>query len=89
MSSRVILQLWRIMAWLSQGVNCLLLGGHHDQTVSARAWIGRARWHWAALVYVLDGLFLLVFRQRDHCRKSFEADVLFAREIYIHYDSTM
>ena len=32
----------RAAAWISQGVNCLLLGGHHDQTVSARRmWLQR------------------------------------------------
>lgn len=33
--------LTRAAAWISQGVNCLLLGGHHDQTVSARAYVNR------------------------------------------------
>ena len=31
----------RIAAWLSQGVNCILLGGLHDQTVSARAYLNQ------------------------------------------------
>jgi len=31
-------QFIRIAAWLSQGVNVLLLGGHHDETFSARAY---------------------------------------------------
>lgn len=28
-----------IVAWLSQGINCILLLGHHDMTVSARAYV--------------------------------------------------
>lgn len=35
--------LLRVLAWLSQGVNCILLGGHHDVTVSARAYLNRER----------------------------------------------
>ena len=80
MSDRIILQLWRIMAWLSQGINCVLLGGHHDQTVSARAWVNRDRLHWRLVMLSMDAIFSL-FGQRDHCRKSHQADLEFAQEI--------
>jgi hypothetical protein len=68
----------RIAAWLSQGINCILLGGHHDQTVSARAWANRDRQPWRA---VYHGLNLIFFWQDDHCRISHAADEEFAREI--------
>jgi len=38
-----MMYLLRIAAWLSQGVNCILLGGHHDVTVSARLYLNRER----------------------------------------------
>jgi hypothetical protein len=78
---RVLLQLLYISAWFSQGINCVLLGGHPDQTISARAWLNRYIWYWGIVVKVLDGVFWLIFRQRDHCRKSHEADVAFAEYI--------
>lgn len=82
---RVGVQLKRIAAWLSQGVNCILLGGHHDQTVSARAYVeyrlrGNRRWKHA--YHGLNWLFRVVFGQDDHCLDSFLEDEHFAREIH-------
>ncbi|HSV73596.1 MAG TPA: hypothetical protein VLH79_07540 [Chthonomonadales bacterium] len=64
--------LLRIAAWLSQGVNCILLGGHHDVTVSARAYLNRERRGWKIAYRALNAVF---FWQDDHCRNSHEADV--------------
>jgi len=71
-------QLRRIAAWLSQGVNCILLGGHHDVTVSARAYLSRNRRGWRLVYRVANAVF---FWQDDHCRDSYLADVAWAKEI--------
>jgi len=66
-------QLTRIAAWLSQGFNVLLLGGHHDETVSGRAY--RNRWparRWINAVF---------FWQEDHCRASHMRDIEWAKEL--------
>jgi len=68
----------RVSAWLSQGVNCVLLGGHHDQTVSARAYIQRYQPGWHVVYRTINALF---FWQDDHCRRSHAADVEFAEHI--------
>ena len=71
--------LLRVLAWLSQGVNCILLGGHHDVTVSARAYLNRERSRvWYAAYRTLNAVF---FWQDDHCRDSWLADVIWAKEI--------
>ena len=71
-------QLPRIAAWGSQGVNCNLLGGHQDQTVSARAYLNRNRRGWRVAYRALNAVF---FWQEDHCRDSWLADVAWAKEI--------
>ena len=68
----------RIAAWLSQGINCIFLGGLHDQTVSARAYLNRDKKIWG-LVY--SGLNSIFFWQEDHCLDSHLADVQFAKQI--------
>lgn len=74
----------RVAAWLSQGAHCLVLGGHHDMTVSARCHVeyrlkGNARWRIAH--DAIDRLFLRLIGQHDHCRQSFETDKAFARQV--------
>lgn len=71
----------RVSAWLSQGVNCVLLFGHHDQTVSARCYVNRFRQPWAVLRVTIDRVVYAVTRQRDHCRESHGADVRWAKEV--------
>jgi hypothetical protein len=66
-------QFIRIAAWLSQGVNVLLLGGHHDETVSARAY--RRAW---PLRHVINAIF---FFQEDHCYQSHMWDIKWASEL--------
>jgi len=71
--------LLRVLAWLSQGANCILLGGHHDVTVSARAYLNRKRSRgWYAAYRALNAVF---FWQEDHCRDSWLADVAWANEV--------
>lgn len=74
----------RIAAWLSQGVHCVVLGGHHDMTVSARCYVewrilGNRRWRWAH--DAIDLVFYVTLDQRDHCARSFVDDVAYAREV--------
>lgn len=76
--------LLRLAAWASQGLHCILLGGHHDMTVSARCHVeyrlrGNVRRRMAH--DAIDGLFLRLIGQHDHCRQSFEADEAFARQV--------
>ena len=68
----------RVAAWLSQGANCVLLTGHHDQTVSARCYVNRHRHGWA---FARGAINMLFFWQPDHCRASYQRDVDFARQL--------
>lgn len=74
----------RLAAWLSQGLHCLVLGGSHDMTLSARCYVehkllGNERWRLAH--ETIDGLFRLLLGQRDHCKASFHADEEFAQQV--------
>ena len=68
----------RIAALLSQAVNCILLGGHHDQTISARAFCNRHRGLWATAYKGINAIF---FWQYDHCLASHLADKRWAHEV--------
>lgn len=70
--------LMRVGAWISQGINCVLIGGHHDQTVSARAYVQRHGRYWGCTYRTINAAF---FWQKDHCKASFEADIEFARAL--------
>ena len=76
----------RVSAWCSQTINLWVLFGHHDTTVSARCYINRNRKGWGVAYRVINKIF---FWQDDHCRESFLADVLFAKEVLaIHKSNT-
>ena len=49
-----------------------LLGGHADETLSARAWRQRHKRRWAVVRVVLDALFRPL--EKDHCRLSYESE---------------
>lgn len=68
----------RIAAWLSQGINCVVLGGSPDQTVSARAYLNQKEEYWDVVYKWINKLF---FWQQNHCKESHEADIVFARSI--------
>ena len=70
--------LLRVAAWFSQGLNCVFLNGSPDQTVSARAYLNQKDKYWG---YAHSGINMVFFWQKDHCRKSHEADVRFAKSI--------
>lgn len=72
----------RLAAWLSQGLHCLVLGGSHDMTLSARCYVeyrllGNSRWRLAH--DTINKLFWVLLRQEEHCQSSFRADEEFAR----------
>lgn len=71
----------RIFAWLSQGINCIFLFGHHDLTVSARAYVEyrlKENTRWKPAYRIINFIF---FWQDDHCFMSFLEDVDFADEV--------
>ena len=74
----MIAWLTRVAAWGSQTVNLFLLFGHHDQTVSARAWQNRDKPGWKQANKAINSLF---FWQENHTEKSFKEDEAFAREV--------
>ena len=76
-----------IAALVSQTINhCLLYrwGGHHDMTVSAHVYTKRHLPRWRTAYRVINGIF---FWQYDHCRKSFDEDVVFAEFVIAHNDA--
>lgn len=78
MMRAIVEYLIRVAALISQGINCVFLGGHHDQTVSARAYVQRHGRHWGRAYRTINAVF---FWQKDHCKASFEADIEFARAL--------
>ena len=71
--------LFKGIAWLSQGINWFFLGGHHDQTVSARAYVNRNDPMWAVVYRTINAIF---FWQGDHCLQSHLEDMAFAKQVY-------
>lgn len=57
---------WHIFAAASQLLNACL-GGHPDQTLSARAWLNREGRVWGLVYRVINRIF---FWQGDHCLQS-------------------
>lgn len=64
---------------ISQLVNAMV-GGHPDETLSARAWRGHIEGNafWSMLRLSLNSVF---FWQVDHCRSSFLADCKRAEQV--------
>jgi len=64
----------RLLVVISQTVNALVFAGNPDETISARCYREkRVRWEG-----FLNSAF---FWEPDHCRKSHERDVAFAKAI--------
>lgn len=74
----VVNHLLKLSAWTSQTVNVWLLFGHHDQTVSARCYLNRDKKRWKHAYLAINAIF---FWQDDHCKTSFEQDIIFAKEV--------
>ncbi len=68
----------RIAAWLSQGINCLVLLGSPDQTVSARCYVNRKKKGWGTAYRLINAVF---FWQDDHCFESHLTDLEWAYEL--------
>lgn len=68
----------RVLAWLSQGVNCVFLGGHHDQTVSARCYVQRQEPKWSKAYALINRVF---FWEDDHCKRSYERDLAWSEAL--------
>jgi len=64
-----------IAAWLSQGINCAVLQGSPDMTVSARCYVYRDKAYWRIAYVVINRV---VFWQKDHCKRSFQSDIIYA-----------
>ena len=67
-----------VATWLSQGLNCALLRGSPDMTVSARRYINRQKPRWRRAYAIINRLF---FWQKNHCRFSFRSDVVYAMRV--------
>jgi len=77
---RIKLQGLRVAAWCSQGINCLFLGGHHDQTLSARCYVNRNKLGWLVAHHTIDRVFKILLNQSNHCYHSHLRDLEFSRE---------
>lgn len=69
----------RVGAWVSQGVNAIFLNGHHDQTVSSRAFLNRDKTGWKQ---VHDMINRVVFWEKNHCYSSYMRDVTWASHMF-------
>ncbi|WP_428398314.1 hypothetical protein [Marinobacter salarius] len=72
-----------IATWLSQGINCALLSGCPDMTVSARCYINRDRPRWRTGYRIINRVF---FWQKDHCKSSFRSDVVYALSVLTEHN---
>ena len=71
--------IWSVAVWFSQGINVVLLAGHPDMTVSARAHLrAPSSKRWALARRAINWVF---FWEEDHCAASFANDVEFALEV--------
>jgi hypothetical protein len=65
--------LTRVLGGISQTINAAFLGGHQDESISGRSY----RSGWIMTTRLIDAL---VFWEKDHCKRSHEADVARAYE---------
>jgi hypothetical protein len=68
---------WYLLVAVDQLLN-VLVGGFPDETFSARTWrkAEAGQWFWQALRRLIDGFFRLIFKQDDHCQKSYENEAV-------------
>lgn len=77
----------RLAQWGSAGLNVILFNGSPDETISGRAYRQGVLQsppspRWARARRIIDRLFWF---DPDHCRKSHEADLAFARAVLAHH----
>lgn len=70
--------LWRVITWVSQTINLFLLFGHHNQTVSARAYVNRNRRIWKR---VDKGINTVFFWCDNHTHEAFRSDMKYGQEV--------
>ena len=60
--------------WLTQGLNVFLCG-FPDESTSSRSWRCSAQSRkWAIARHLIDGIWRLLFRRRDHCFEAWTAE---------------
>lgn len=64
----------RLLVLISQTVNALILMGNPDETLSARAY----RTPWPTVRRILDKIY---FWETEHCYKSHQRDIDFAKRL--------
>lgn len=65
---------------LSQLVNvALFFSKNPNESLSGRSYRQKHHWFWGKMLLVIDAVFYLV--QKEHCRKSHDADVQRASEL--------
>lgn len=65
---------------LSQLVNVVIfLSDNPNESISGRSYRQKHHWFWGKMLLVIDAMFYLV--QKEHCRKSHDADVKRASEL--------
>ena len=75
----------KMMAALSQLLNCWFLGGEPNETISGRAFRQRhTSKSWGSAYRVVNAIF---FWQDDHCYESYYADVTESRLVVKRHES--
>lgn len=65
---------YRLWTALTQLLNAFL-GGWPDESLSSRTWRNRERAGWRQAHAAIDWLFLVTWREVDHCRQAYEAEL--------------
>lgn len=66
---------WRLAVAFDQLGNTAA-GGSEDETFSSRCWRNRHTARYAALVVLIDWIFLRLAGEENHCRNAFKAEQL-------------
>ena len=59
-----------------------ILGGHPDESISARSYRRQMYWHWNTVRFLANILF---FWDRDHCLKAYLSDHVHAKQLVDKY----
>lgn|SRR5690554_2688923 len=72
---------WRLAVAFDQLGNTAA-GGSEDETFSSRCWRNRHVARYAALVWLIDWIFLRLAGEVNHCRNAFEAEKLSCKNLH-------
>ena len=68
------------LIWLTQSVNVWIYQGDADESVSGRSWRLRDHsamgWLWGNQRKAIDWVFSKVFKQANHCKRTYDAELL-------------